>query len=194
MSQQSGLFGFDPPVPTDRLFLGLFPDPATAARIDSLGEDVCRRHDLRVPRHQLDRLHVTLFHIGDWAGLPAATVATAIAAAAALRMAPFDVHFDEIMTFSGNPQRRPLVLKAGTGNEALHGFRETLGRELLKAGLGRCVTRTFEPHVTLAYAPQGVAAEPVEPIVWRASEFVLIHSLLGQTRYITLGQWPLLAA
>ncbi len=193
MSQQSGLFGFDPPVPTDRLFLGLFPDPATAARIESLGEDVCRRHGLRVPRHQVERLHVTLFHIGDWAGLPAATVETAIDAAAALRTAPFDVRFDEVVTFSGNPQRRPLVLKASAGNDALHAFREHLGRELLKVGLGRCVTRTFEPHVTLAYATQGVAAEPVEPIVWRATEFVLIHSLLGQTRYIPLGHWPLLA-
>lgn len=194
MSQQSALFGFDPPVPTDRLFLGLFPDPATAARIAALGEHVCRRHGLRVPRHQVERLHVTLFHIGDWAGLPAATVETAIDAAAALRMAPFDVHFDEVASFSGNPQRRPLVLKASAGNEALHGFRENLGRELLKVGLGRCITRTFEPHVTLAYAPQAVVAEPVEPIVWRATEFVLIHSLLGQTRYVPLGNWPLLAA
>lgn len=193
MSQQSGLFGFDPPVPTDRLFLGLFPDPAASARIDSLGEDVCRRHDLRVPRHQLDRLHVTLFHIGDWVGLPAATVDSAIDAAAALRTAPFDVRFDEVVSFSGNLQRRPLVLKASAGNEALHTFREHLGRELLKAGLGRCVTRTFEPHVTLAYAAQGLAAELVGPIVWKVTEFVLIHSLLGQTRYIPLGRWPLRA-
>lgn len=194
MSQQSELFGFDPAIPTDRLFLGLFPDPATAARIDSLGDDVCRRHGLRVTRHQVERLHVTLFHIGDWAGLPAATVEAAIGAAAALRMTPFDVRLDEVVSFSGNPQRRPLVLKASAGNETLHAFRETLGRELLRAGLGRCVTRTFAPHVTLAYAPQDVAAEPVEPIVWRATEFVLIHSRLGQTRYTQLGRWPLLAA
>lgn len=193
MSQQSGLFGFDPPVPTDRLFLGLFPDPATAARIAALGEDVCRRHGLRVPRHQVGRLHVTLFHIGDWAGLPAATVETAVAAAGALCFAPFDVRLDEVASFSGNPQRRPLVLKAGAGNETLHTFREHLGRELLRSGLGRCVTRAFVPHVTLAYAPQGVAAEPVEPIVWRASEFLLIHSLLGQTRHVPLGRWPLRA-
>jgi 2'-5' RNA ligase len=194
MVQQPGLFGLDTPAPTDRLFLGLFPDPTTAARIAALGDDVCRRHGLRVPRHQVERLHVTLFHIGDWAGLPAATVETAIDAAAVLHTAPFDVRFDKVVSFSGNPQRRPLVLKAGPGNETLHTFREQLGRELLKVGLGRCVTRTFEPHVTLAYAPQGVSAEAVEPIVWRATEFVLIHSLLGQTCYIPLGRWPLLAA
>jgi RNA 2',3'-cyclic 3'-phosphodiesterase len=111
-----------------------------------------------------------------------------------LRTAPFDIRFDDVVSFSGNPQRRPLVLKASAGNEALHVFRESLGRELLRVGLGRCATRAFDPHVTLAYVPRGVDAEPVEPIVWRATEFVLIHRLLGRKRYIPLDRWPLLAA
>lgn len=58
-SPQPSLFGAAPAVPTDRLFFGLFPDASTAAQIDALGADVCRRHGLRVPRHRPDRLHVT---------------------------------------------------------------------------------------------------------------------------------------
>lgn len=188
---QSSLFGSAPAVPTDRLFLGLFPDAATAARIDALGAEVCARHGLRVPRHQPGRLHITLFHIGDWAGLPMDTVEAARTAAASLRAAPFSVVLDEVASFSGRRDQRPLVLKAAGGNAALQAFRAELGGALARNGLGRCVSRTFEPHVTLAYAAQTVDAEAVPPITWTAQEFVLIHSLLGQTRHVVLGRWAL---
>jgi 2'-5' RNA ligase len=36
-----------------------------------------------------------------------------------------------------------------------------------------------------------IAPEKVAPIAWRAREFVLVHSLLGQTRHIPLARWPL---
>lgn len=85
------------------------------------------------------------------------------------------------------------MLKADRGNDALHRFRARLGEELTRAGFGRCVSRTFEPHVTLAYAAQQVPAETVDEIRWTATEFVLIHSLLGQTRHIRLGSWALRA-
>lgn len=191
--QQSSLFGAAPPVPTDRLFLGIFPDPATAARIDALGADVCARHGIRTPRHQSDRLHITLFHIGDWAGLSQYTVDTVIAAAEKTSAAPFQIALNEVASFAARRERSPLVLKANQGNEALHRFRDQLGVELTRVGLGRCVSKTFEPHVTLAYAQAQVEAEPIEPVIWTASEFVLIHSLLGQTRHIRLGSWPLQA-
>lgn len=83
------------------------------------------------------------------------------------------------------------MLKARDGNAALQAFREKLGCELLRVGLGRCVSRTFEPHVTLAYATALPAPETVAPIRWTAREVVLVHSLIGQTRYIGLGRWAL---
>jgi RNA 2',3'-cyclic 3'-phosphodiesterase len=191
---QASLFGAAPLKPTDRLFLGLFPDASAIAQIDALGAQVLQRHGLRAPRHKPERLHITLFHIGDWAGLPADTVEAARVAAAAVQAAPFEICLDQVASFSGKPDQRPLVLKAAQGNQALHAFRDSLGRELARIGLGRCVSRTFEPHVTLAYAPAMIAAEPVAPVRWTAQEFVLVHSLLGQTRYIRLGEWPLAAA
>lgn len=188
---QSSLFDSAPPVPTDRLFLGLFPDASASARIDALGDQILQQHGFRVSRHKPDRLHLTLFHIGDWAGLPADTVAAACSAAASLNAEPFEVCFDEVSSFSGRPDNYPLVLKSAQGGELVRAFRENLGRELMRVGLGRCVSRTFEPHVTLAYAPKIVAAEAIEPIRWTVRDVVLIHSLLGQTRYIELGRWPL---
>ena len=36
-----------------------------------------------------------------------------------------------------------------------------------------------------------IAAQTIEPITWTAREFVLVHSLIGQTRHIPLGRWAL---
>lgn len=191
--QQASLFGSAPPVPTDRLFLGIFPDPATASRIDALGAEVCARHGIGTPRHQPERLHITLFHIGDWAGLSPYTVDAVATAVGTVNAAPFEICLNEVASFSGRRERSPLVLKADRGNDALHRFRARLGEALTRAGFGRCVSRTFEPHVTLAYAARQVPAEAVDEIRWTATEFVLIHSLLGQTRHIRLGSWALRA-
>ncbi|TDR40026.1 2'-5' RNA ligase [Tahibacter aquaticus] len=190
MSQQS-LFGFAPAEPTDRLFLALFPDQATATRIAALAADVGKRHRLDSRPHQTDRLHITLVHIGDWVGLPGDVVENTLAAAARVRAAAVDVAMDEVASFSNRRSKLPVVLKSSQRNEALHALRAGIGRELAAVGLGRCLTGSFEPHVTLTYAAQNVAAEAVEPIAWTAHEFVLIHSLLGQTRHIPLGRWPL---
>lgn len=188
---QPSLFGDIPAKPTDRLFIGLFPDADAIAQINALAHDVCRRHDLRVTPHKPERLHVTLFHVGDWAGLPPDSVDAAIAAAKALQAAPFELSFDEVASFGARSERPPVVLKASAGNATLHALREQLGRELARAGLGRCVSAAFEPHVTLAYAQKAVPAETIAPIRWTARDFVLIHSLLGQTCYVQLGRWPL---
>lgn len=190
MSQQS-LFGFAPAEPTDRLFLAVFPDAATAAGISALATDVGKRHRLDSRPHQTDRLHITLVHIGDWVGLPAATVESTLAAAARVRAAPVDIALDEVMSFASRRSKPPVVLKSRQRNEALHALRAGIGRELAAVGLGRCVAAPFEPHVTLTYATQGIVAEAVDPVIWTAHEFVLIHSLLGQTRHIPLGRWPL---
>lgn len=189
MTQQDSLFGLAPAEPSDRLFLALFPDSATVPAIATLAESVCRR--TRSTPLAPQRLHLTLVHIGDWAGLPADVVAATITAASRVRAAPVDVYLDEVAVFANRRARQPVVLKASRGNEALLALHACIGRELAAAGLGRCVTPRFEPHVTLTYAAQAFAAEPVAPIRWTAREFVLIHSLLGKTTHLPLGRWPL---
>jgi 2'-5' RNA ligase len=43
----------------------------------------------------------------------------------------------------------------------------------------------------MLYDGRLVAGQPVEPIRWVVREFVLVHSLLGQTRHEVLGRWAL---
>lgn len=188
---QAGFEGFAPPVPTDRLFFALFPDDATAVRIAALAASQCERQGLHGKPLRSDRLHVTLFHLGDWAGVPEDVVSAASRAASALGEISFDVAFDTVASFNARRAQNPFVLKAASGNEALRGFHANLARGLRQAGLAQWTRGNFEPHVTLAYDRQLVPPQPVESIAWRAREVVLVHSLLGQTRHIRLASWNL---
>ena len=188
---QAGFDGFAPPAPTDRLFFALFPDQRTASRIAAVAASGCRRQGLRGRPLHTDRLHVTLFHLGDWAGVPEDVVAAASRAADALHEMSFDLAFDTVASFPTRGSRKPFVLKSVSGNVALHGFHASFARELRQAGLAQWTRGNFEPHVTLAYDQQLVRPQPVEPIAWRAREFVLVHSLLGRTRHIRMANWSL---
>lgn len=193
-TQQATLAGFEPAAPTDRLFFALFPDPATAARLAALAHEQAVRHGLHGAPLPAERLHVTLFHLGDWVGLPPAVADAACRAAATLRVTPFEVCLDETASFANRREKKPFVLKARGGNQALRGFHAALARQLGRQGLARAAGESFEPHVTLLYDRRLVPPEPVPPVAWQASEWVLVHSLLGQGRHLRLGSWPMTGA
>jgi 2'-5' RNA ligase len=188
---QASLAGFGSAAPTDRLFFALFPDPATAARLARLAQHQAAGHGLRGMPLAPERFHLTLFHLGDWAGLPADVVDAATRAAAQLHPPGFEVCFDEVGSFVSRRDKKPLVLKARGGNQALRGFHAELGRQLGMHGLARAASEPLEPHVTLLYDRRMVPFAPVEPVLWRACEWVLVHSLLGQTQHRRLATWPL---
>jgi 2'-5' RNA ligase len=186
------LFGEASKTLTDRLFFGLFPDAATAARIAAVGEDLRRKHGLKRPVHALDRLHVTLFHLGDFPGLPGDLVRKAMAAAAGMRTAPFDVTFDHATSFSGRPGNRPFILKGSDdGLAGLQAYRQALGVAL--AGQGVRTAPAFTPHVTLLYDDPIIEPDPVAPVSWTVKELVLVRSHLGKSLHEPLGRWPLSA-
>jgi 2'-5' RNA ligase len=59
------------------------------------------------------------------------------------------------------------------------------------AGLGRWVSRHFTPHMTLLYDRQLVKEHAIEMLSWTVSEFVPVHSFVGQGRHVHLARWPL---
>jgi 2'-5' RNA ligase len=188
---QAGFGTFGVPVPSDRLFLALFPDEVAAKRIFALAGAECARHGLRGKPLRQDRLHVTLFHLGDWCGMPADVVAATRSAAEALRTPAFELAFDTVASFPTRRTQKPFVLKAGAGNDALRAFHARLALEVKRHGLARWTRGIFDPHATLAYDSLLVAPHAVEPVAWTAREFVLVHSLLGQTKHVPLARWRL---
>jgi 2'-5' RNA ligase len=175
---------------TDRLFFALFPNATTAARIYSLQQDLRVRHGLWGRPLAMDRLHVTLGHLGDYNGLPQAIVAKARVAANEVKASPFEVTFDRAQTFAGRARNRPFVLRSKNGGASVEAFQRKLGAEMATCGLGRYV-RPYTPHMTLLYDTADVAEHAIDPVTWTVTEFRLVHSLLGQTRHITLGEWRL---
>ena len=191
MSGQMSLGGFADAVPTDRLFFAVFPDDAARETIAHLADDIGRRHGLRGAPLKRERLHVTLHHLGDYAGLPAALVEDAQRAATQIVAASFEVAFDRVKSFAGRAQKKPCVLIGKEGDTPLQRLRMQLGECLIQAGLGKHVTREFTPHVTLRYERMLVPEQRVAPIAWTAREFALVHSLLGKTEHRILQRWTL---
>lgn len=194
MPEQSLLPGFDAaPQLTDRLFFAIFPDARAAAQIAGLAQQLRDEHGLKGKPLKTERFHVTLHHLGDYAGLPQDLVEVACAAAAGVAAASFDVTFDRVASFSTVPRNRPFVLRDGDGVASLIAFQQTLGDALKKTVLGRWAKPAYTPHVTLLYDDRSVPEQAVPAVSWTASEFVLIHSLIGQTLHVPLARWPLRA-
>ena len=196
MSGQSLLPGFEAAaVPTDRLFFALFPDKATAGEIALLAEKLRQQHGLKGKPLKTERFHITLHHLGDYAGLPKGIVDSALQAASGMSWPRFGVAFDRAESFMSMPRNRPFVLRAGEGEggEKLMRFQQALGQAMRLAGLGRWAKAGYTPHVTLLYDDRGVAGQAVPTLAWTAQEFVLVHSLLGENRHERLASWPLVA-
>ena len=174
------------PDPRHRYFFAISVEPATGARITALGQELRRRHRLRGQPLLTERLHFTLHHLGDYDVEHNGIVDTARGAGAAVEAGCFTVELDRAMDFGGM-----FVLTGRDGVTELKGFQRMLGESMALAGLGKHVQKNFTPHVTLFYGENGGGEIAVEPIRWIVREFVLIHSLLGETRHTALGRWDL---
>ncbi|WP_458756314.1 2'-5' RNA ligase family protein [Afipia sp. TerB] len=190
MSQQLDLFGIPPPC-HDRLFWGLVPADRDGQRIFQLANGW--RDELGLTGRPLmpAQLHVSLFALGDYAGIPHRLIDAARGAGDAVRLRPFDVAFDRVMSFYRRDRRRAFVLRPSARITALSEFHRALGDCMKDVGLSRWVTPRFTPHITLLYDRRMIAEQPVEAVCWHVDRFALIHSLVGRSRHIHLARWKL---
>lgn len=186
---QPSLLG-EPDDPTDRLLLALYPDREAALHIAELRSVLARTSALTGAPVGIERLHITLIHVGDYFGLPRAIAASAADAAAKVSLPAFDVTLDRAMSFSGRPGELPFVLLAEP-SEPLMLFQQVLRFELEKAGVRHKSGKQFTPHVTLLRDRESIPAQPIAPIRWTAREFMLAHSLLRRAEHVPLGRWAL---
>jgi 2'-5' RNA ligase len=161
MADQLAFPGFDDTRPaTDRLLFLTYVDPDAAAQIARRVPDLRAEHGLRGKPVAQDRLHVTLNHLGDHAGLPQDIVALARVAAGMLAMALFDVEFDRVVSFCSKPSNRPFVLR-GSRLAQLIAFQKALGLAMARTGtrVGKWAEPNFTPHVTLLYDDKSIAEQ-----------------------------------
>jgi 2'-5' RNA ligase len=178
------------PSQKERIFFACLPDAEAAARICARAQEFKRTHGfdgtLILPEH----LHVTLFHLGDWATLPDEIVRLAKEAAAQVDAAPFDVAFPRAESFRNRTGIYPFVLTT-RDDAAWRPLHVPLGAALKRVGLGGATQGEFKPHVTLVYDKLRVKPSAIEPLGWTVRDFVLVHSALGKTAHTHLGRWRL---
>jgi len=190
MHAQLSLDGIDPPVYTDSLFYALLPEAESARHMVDLAKRLRVDYRLKGTAIPSERLHVTLAFLGAFAGVPKAVVASAIVAGERLEAAPFDVSFDRVQKF-GHDKRAVVLRGTEGGDSAVDEFQHRLLEAMRYQGVKPAGPTGFTAHLTLLYDEGAIAEERVGPIGWTAREFVLVHSLIGQSRYEILGRWPL---
>jgi 2'-5' RNA ligase len=175
----------------DRLFFAVFPDQDACTRIAQLADQLRLERGLHGKLLPMSRLHVTLHYLGDYVGLPADIVAKASEAAAAVAVPRFNIAFDRVKTFSGKRRSLPLVMLGSDGVAALRRLQQDLSKALAAAGLPDRLESDYTPHVTLLYDQRTLAEQAIRPVDWPVTEFVLVHSQLGRSKYWPLARWPL---
>lgn len=175
----------------DRLFFAILSPREAAAEITECIRILRVAHGLKGRPIAPARLHVSLHGLGSFFRLPDTVIVSAREAGASVAMPPFEIVFDRVLSFGKGDGTRPFVMRPGGDPAALVALHRTLGEATTKAGLGRRFASRFTPHMTLLYDNRTVKEHAIEPIRLTVSDFALVHSLVGQSRYVELARWPL---
>jgi RNA 2',3'-cyclic 3'-phosphodiesterase len=169
-----------------RLFFALVPPPLVARRMAHWAENRFGQHGAFV---RADRLHVTLDILDDFDAFPREMAERLVEVAGTVAADPFMIELDQISGGGGSVALRPRLR-----NAALQHLAMGIVHARQSAGIPPRDGYRFNPHITLMYRENAPFNETVAPFAWQVREFVLIHSLLGQTQHIPLGSWPLSGA
>lgn len=180
------------PTGSDRLIVVILPPPSVARDLNEVGIGLRENHLLRGNSRPISHLHVTMFHVGDFAGLREEVVAAArrACAAAAKMSRRFLLKMDRASCNGKRWRGNPLVLTGKEKNTFLTQLYQKLVLQFLREDF-KDQRKRFNPHVTLAYVDGVMSSEVLPPVSWMAEDIVLIHSLVGKTQYIELGRWKL---
>jgi len=179
-----------PAVSSDiHLFFALLPPRDTGDVLERLGRHLQQAHRLRGQRIGQDRLHITLAPVFAPHRSLADTVARAKSVAAEIQYRRFPICLEWSESFRLRGSRHPFVLRGEQGVQPVADLRREMRTQMIRAGF--TVETSFTPHVTLLWADRAVEANPIAPIPWTVRDFVLVLSVVGQSRHIHIGRWPL---
>ena len=165
--------------PRNPLYIMAKQPPEVAAQIAALPRnDTARGPDL---------LHVTLMLLFDLYKAPAEWLPAVIAALDTFDAGAFPLTFDRIEA------RKAVTLRSRAPLAEARAFQAELVRHLLERRTPLTLGTTPEPHITINYRGDRLGSRKMDPIGWTVDEILLIESVVGQTRHIVHGTWPLQA-
>lgn len=130
-------------------------------------------------------LHVTLLTLFDLSAAPSDWLPKVLAAMNLFDGACFPLVFDRI------EERRAVTLRTRNPLAEARAFQADLLRFLLEHRVPMMLGTTPVPHMTINYRGDGQGGRKIEPIGWTVAEILLVESVVGQTRHVEHGRWPL---
>ena len=163
------------------LFFALRPPVSVAAEIDRLRQ----AHRLPGPWLSRERLHVPVLSLGKHPVLPLRLIDHVSELLSEETLPGCHVAFDQLVN-----GRRSISVNS---SRSLHDI------ERLQARLASCLTSAqvpsehsrSGPHITLGYNATAKPVRTIKPLKWTASELVLIDSLWGEGKHLTMARWQL---
>ncbi|MBB5862788.1 2'-5' RNA ligase family protein [Xanthomonas sp. 3058] len=175
---------------TERLFFAVMADAHAAEGASRIADGLLQSGQVVGRPLGRERLHVTLHHLGDYAGgLPPSLLSRASQAAARVTLDAFEIEFDRVGTFGGRCSQLPCVLRGEERVRGLYELQGVLGRQLAHVGIAG--DAQYTPHMTLLYCAQALPQRRCDALAWTVREFALVRSFLGQSRYQIEGCWSL---
>jgi RNA 2',3'-cyclic 3'-phosphodiesterase len=177
-------------------FLGILLNQQAHDPFENLMCRLKRKHGLRGRPRPAQLLHVSLYSLWRYDGLDENVdrlLDTVRVACANVKRPSFEICVDHVRSFGRGNEKKPIVAVGDEGTKSLIAFHEALGSALEQAGLWVPSRGRFKPHVTLLYDHGFVSEHEVDPISWMVSEFTLMHSNIGKSRYDKIESWPLLS-
>jgi RNA 2',3'-cyclic 3'-phosphodiesterase len=167
--------------PFHRLFYALVPPEQQVTAINRI--DRLFAH-LGSPV-RADRRHITLAITGDYRDFPSGLASRLMEIGDACRLFPLSVALDLLFGTETSVSLRP------TRKDALVELHRLLAEKALDCDLKLREGWWFYPHMTLRYWNGRRFKKGVDPIIWKADELVLVHSVVGRTEHHILKRWPL---
>ncbi|MES2282745.1 MAG: 2'-5' RNA ligase family protein [Pseudomonadota bacterium] len=178
----------------DNVFFALIPEGSVGTLAIDIQTAYLRQLGPKPYLVPQDCLHVSLLDIGIKKNLVLrsfeSTIAMAKEAAGKLQMDPFEVVFDQALSFGGKAALKPFVLQMGEGRTQVLELCKKFKLCLAMAGV-HSDDKATTPHMTLARSVESIPVIDLEPVRWTAARLVLVHSVVGETRHIHLQDWPL---
>jgi 2'-5' RNA ligase len=174
---EPGVHASPPPL---RLFVALWPDPATREAV-AVWQRAWKWPDRAVPEKP-ERLHLTLHFLGN---VPAQRLA-ALVDGLRVPCEPFSLELGRGEVWP----KGVAVLRPDTAAGPLLALHAALSQRVTDFGLP-VDSRPFKPHITLARRAAGAHPPPQGPrLQWRADQgYVLVRSLPGGAGYEVLERF-----
>lgn len=173
-------------VPPLRVFYALWPSRETREALARLAET--RAAGLGASPVPAQNYHVTIAFVG---GVPIERLPALRCIGAETRMARFALGFAALEYW---PKPEVVVAAARTIPPALQALWDDLHARLAAHDF-QLAPKRLRPHVTLARkVTQAPVPTVMSPLLWEASNFSLVHSLVGGAHsvYTVVETWPLL--